>query len=55
MLGHSSAESHTIPKLVEFFKNNNLKVKDVACGEQHTVAVTGSYHLQNYLTLLIFR
>jgi len=40
-LGHNDAEkNHTAPKLVEFFKKNNLKVIDVACGQHHTIALT---------------
>ncbi len=41
-LGHNDGEkNHLQPKLVEFFKKNNLKVIDVAVGQSHTVALTG--------------
>lgn len=40
-LGHDSTfNSFYEPKQVDFFKTKNLKVKDVACGEHHTIAVT---------------
>jgi len=41
MLGHGNDNSVINPKRVEFFKQNGLKVIDVACGENHTIALTG--------------
>jgi hypothetical protein len=41
VLGHNDGETaHIAPKLVEFFNKNNLKVKDVVCGEYFTIALT---------------
>jgi len=41
-LGHfDKSQKHTEPKLVKFFKENNLKVIDAKCGENHTLALTG--------------
>jgi len=41
VLGHSEKNyNHVKPKLVQFFKKNNLKVTDVACGEKFTLAIT---------------
>ena len=41
-LGHNDKEAnHIKPKVVDFFKRNNLKVTDVAVGERHTIALTG--------------
>lgn len=40
-LGHNDKEAnHIKPKVVDFFKRNNLKVTDVAVGERHTIALT---------------
>lgn len=36
----NSDNSHFQPRKVEFFSQKGLKVRDVACGENHTVAVT---------------
>ena len=35
----SAATERTVPTLVEYFKNNNLRVDDVALGANHTLAV----------------
>lgn len=41
-LGHGQSSSVVYtPKRVEFFANSGLKVKDVAVGEHHTLALTG--------------
>lgn len=43
-LGHNDGEkNHTTPKLVEFFSKNKLKVKQVALGENHTIALTSIF------------
>lgn len=40
-LGHGDgAKSRYSPKLVEFFNENGLRVKDVTCGQHHTIALT---------------
>jgi alpha-tubulin suppressor-like RCC1 family protein len=40
-LGHNDAgKSHSVPKRVEFFAKNNLKVKSVGCGKNFTAALT---------------
>lgn len=42
-LGHGQGnQTLYLPKAVEFFRNNNLKVKDVAVGENHTLAITNN-------------
>lgn len=41
-LGHGEGYSISyLPKRVDYFKNSGLKVKDVAVGANHTIAVTG--------------
>lgn len=42
MLGHGDDKAVVNPKRVDFFKKNGLKVIDVACGENHTIALTGT-------------
>ena len=43
-LGHNDGDkNHINPKLVDFFSKNNLKVKDVALGESHSMALTGLF------------
>lgn len=40
-LGHNEGEkSYVIPKKIEFFSKNKLKVKDVCCGNKSTIALT---------------
>lgn len=42
VLGHGDESSVKIhePKLVEYFKNNNKKIKKVCMGDFHTIALT---------------
>jgi len=50
VLGHSEKNyNHVKPKLVQFFKKNNLKVTDVACGEKFTLALTGKRSINKSL------
>jgi RCC1 and BTB domain-containing protein len=45
-LGHGkSGEVTTRPNVVSYFRDNNLKVKDVACGKYHTLALTDNGEL----------
>lgn len=44
-LGHNDGDTnHILPKEVEFFAKNKLKVIDVALGENHTLALTGKLY-----------
>lgn len=56
-------KDYSEPKLVEFFAKNNLKVKKIALGENHSVAITNDGDVwtwgwggkeQNFLMDLLF-
>lgn len=40
-LGHGDKVDVFVPKKVKFFEKNNLKIKNIACGKRHSVALTG--------------
>ncbi len=40
-LGHGDKNDTFIPKKVKYFEKNNIKIKDIACGIRHSVALTG--------------
>lgn len=39
-LGHGDKKHHFIPKRVEFFDKNNIKISKISAGLYHTVALT---------------
>ncbi len=39
-LGHGEQKNAEQPKLVEYFQKKNIKVKDVICGDKHTIVLT---------------
>ena len=47
MLGNGSKSSIYSPVQNEFFQNENLKIKDVALGRYHTLALTGNKMKKN--------
>lgn len=41
-LGHNDKKPHMTPKLVQYFKDNNVKIKSIGAGMYHSVAVSQS-------------
>jgi len=39
-LGHGTTENCEIPKEVDYFKNNNIKIDQIECGDYFTLALT---------------
>jgi hypothetical protein len=39
-LGHGDRKDLFTPKKVQFFTNNDIKIKDIASGIRHSVALT---------------
>lgn len=43
-LGHGNTQNQIFPKLVAFFKEQNLRVVDVMCGSWNTMAVINTQY-----------
>lgn len=41
-LGHGDKEHHFIPKKVEYFAKNNIKIEKISAGMYHTLALSTS-------------
>lgn len=39
-LGHGDKKHTFVPKKVEFFEKNNIKIKKISAGMYHTVAIS---------------
>ena len=40
-LGHGNIDNHFAPKIVKFFEEDKIKIKDIACGIRNCVVLTG--------------
>ena len=47
-LGHGDLEPHFIPKKVEFFEENGIKIKKISCGLYHCNALDENNVLYNW-------
>lgn len=47
-LGHGDKKHHFIPKKVEFFEKNNIKVSHITAGLYHTIAISDSGDLYTW-------
>ena len=46
-LGHPGIGSTYVPKMIEFFYKNNIKIKDIACGMKFNIVLAGKIILIN--------
>lgn len=47
-LGHNTVDSNFQPKRIEFFKQNNIKIKSISAGSYHCVALTENDDMYNW-------
>jgi alpha-tubulin suppressor-like RCC1 family protein len=47
-LGHGDKTDVFIPKKIKFFETHNIKIKDIACGIRHSVALSGFKYFNKY-------
>ena len=47
-LGHNTVDSNFQPKRVDFFKQNNIKIKSIAAGSYHCVALSENDDMYNW-------
>ena len=47
-LGHESREKCFVPKKIDFFSDNSLKVESITAGNYHSVALTAEGHVYTW-------
>ena len=47
-LGHNTVDSNFQPKRIEFFKQNNIKIKSISAGSYHCVALSENDDMYNW-------
>ena len=45
-IGNGLDEPQMLPAKVSFFEENSMRVRDIAFGDEHVIAVTGMLHLK---------